>query len=495
MDNKQRWIIIIQNSITALVLTLFCFCALVQFNLLPSIYDRIQLDFQLARPVPIMIMEAFFVIIAASMAIFWGYFLDKIDRKRIIRYAMVLWIIGTGGCLIAPTFPLFLIARIFTAIGLGIYMPAAYGILADIIPSKFWSTLYGFLAFVSAFSNGFGNFMSGFLSPLNIWGLGWRFSFMFLFILTLIVFFFLQLVNFPERGASSIEEINKEAGKQLRERQLIYPFRIKKEDLGPLWRINSNRWLMYACFFAVIPGAAMGYFLVYYMVNVPFSSFPDGIRTQIASIFSGMIALGYFVGVFCMGPVVDFFSRKYPNFRTKSTFFGLLIATPLLFLSFFLITPVDFSTLGLNIDGNNPEFNIPKFILIVTAIFDNYPEYIAFFFVSFIGSLFASPQTINRTPVLFKVNLPEHQGSSQAILNFSDQLGKGVTLIILAFNYLMIEFLITEFNLLYVLMVTVLFYIPPAIWWGKIVKEYPQDHNKKNQVLEQRTKEFTKSKN
>ena len=65
MEKGEYWRIIARNGFTLLILDIFIFIAVTLVNLLPSIYDRVQETFSLNSPVPIMVMEAFFIIIAA----------------------------------------------------------------------------------------------------------------------------------------------------------------------------------------------------------------------------------------------------------------------------------------------------------------------------------------------------------------------------------------------------------------------------------------------
>jgi MFS family permease len=485
------WRIIIRNGFTLLILDIFIFIAVTLVNLLPSVYDRVQASFGLRSPVPIMTLEAFFIIIAASVAIYWGYLIDKVDRKRILFQSMAVWIVGALICTFATNFPIFVLGRIITAIGLGAQMPASYSIVADIVPSRFWSTLYGGLALLVSICNATGNFLSGFLSPMNIWGLGWQFPFALLSLLSVGCFFLLMLIHLPNRGASSIEEIDKELGDRLRRGDIVYQFTIKKEDLLPLWKINCNRWMLYACFFAIIPGAAMGAFLVYYFVNDPFASFPVALRTQVSAIFAGMAGVGYMLGVLVMGPFFDWFHQRVPRARSRLTFWGLVVAMPLLIAAFLCITPVDYASLELEIDSNDASFSIEKYVIIVSAIFERYPIYIAYFFLLLFGGLAAAPMAINRTPTLLEVNLPEHQGSSQAILNFSDQVGKGFTLLLLAFQFVVFSFL--NLRIFYVLLFSMFFYIPPIIWWRMISRQIDIDRTNKLQLLKERAQSLQKA--
>jgi MFS family permease len=312
---------------------------------------------------------------------------------------------------ISQNFSVFFIGRVISALGCGAQIPSTYSIIADIIPAKFWSTLYGTLALLISISNGLGQFMSGFLSPLNIWGLGWKFPFALLAILSVACYLLILLIRIPNRGASDVETVNAKLGEEIRKGKAMYNYTIKKEDLKPLWKINSNRWMLYLCFFAVIPGATLGTFLVYYLKINPFSTFPTEIITQVAQIYAAMSGLGYFFGTFTLGVLFDKLHAKSPKYRAKFTYLGLILAIPLFVIGLLCIVPIDYDSLGLPIVTGNPTFE--TFVITLTAIFEHYPTYIAYFFLMLIGSYLASPLNINRNPTMLEVNLPEHMGSSQ----------------------------------------------------------------------------------
>jgi MFS family permease len=488
-ENEHYVLILIRNGITLLILDIFFIIAVTLVNLLPAIYDVVEIDYGLSSAVPIILMEACFVILACILSIYWGYLIDKIDRRKVLYRGLSIWILGLLICLVAPNFPIFVIGRMITAIGIGAQMPSVYSIMADIIPARFWSTLFASLALLSAICNGFGNFLSGFVSPMNIWGLGWKFSFALFSIASVVCFALLFFINLPIRGSG-----DPWVGKQIRTGAVAYTFTIRKEDLKPLWRIPTNRYMLYLSFFAIIPGATMASFLIYYLSTGPMASFPPAIRTPVASIFAGMVGVGYLAGTFFLGPIFDWLNQKKTNARARFTFWGLFIGIPLLVIGFLSISPVDYNSLNLAIDPTDTSFSIDKYVLIGTRIFEEYPNFTLYFFAIFFGTFTVSPITINRTPTLLEVNLPEHMGSSQAILNFSDQMGKGFTFLLVAFQFLIFHWLFSHVDGKIVIILSVLFYLLPLYWWRKISRVIQNDKERKIAILRERTNHLDKDK-
>ncbi len=472
---------ILKMLFTLLILDMFMFIAVCIVNLLPSIYDRIEADYGLPSVSPIMWLEAFFIIIAAVCAVWWGYELDRRNRRSAFIGGLLVWISGLLICAYASSFPLFILGRIITGIGIGAQMPAMYSVVADIIPPKFWSTEYALLALLSALGNSTGNFISAFIAPMNIWGMGWKFPFLFFSLLSLLCLVFLLIIRLPQPGEN--DPVIGDAIKS----GLNYSYKIKVKDLPEIWRIPTNRYMVYLCFFAVIPGATLAAFLVYYMINIPFASFPVSIKTQISAIFSGMVGVGYLLGTFFLGPVFDWLSMKNRTNRARYTSRMLYFSIPLLITAFLFIQPVNYESLNLDLSVYNTEtFDLNMWIYIVSRILETYPNFVVYFFCLFFGTFLAAVITINRTPALLQINLPEHQASGQSMLNLSDQVGKAFAfIVVILVNYSTFLVMNDRITLLPIIL-SVLSFIPAAYWWSKIALVTEKDFAEKERILNQR---------
>ncbi|MCF2140863.1 MAG: MFS transporter [Candidatus Lokiarchaeota archaeon] len=472
-----------------LILITFLLIGATTVNLIPAIYSIVINYFSLPSLTYIMFEEAIFILIGALISLIWGYLIDKIHRKRILQGSLIFFIIGLIFCTMARKFPLFLTGRIITAIGYGALIPIIYSLLADYISAKYWSTIFGILAFVNALGNVSGNFLSGFITPINVWNLHWKFSFVILSIITVILFVLLLFFQFPERGASSVELFDKNLGEQLREGNLAYPFRISRKDFKIIWKRKTNRNIVILSFFAVIPGAIMSSFLVFYLTSFPFASFPDNIRIQISQIFAAAAGAGYFIGTLVLGPIFDLIHRKSPRLRAHFTYLGIILAIPLFILAFLVINPVEYSNLEINPALLNNTINPILYFKLITSIFFFYPAYSFYFLALFFGSFFVASITINRTPTLLEVNLPEHMGTSQAMLHFSDQFGKGFTYMFIAFQYYIYEFLFHVVNGKLLLILSILWYFIPLWLWRNISKEIEVDSKDTMEIIAFRSKD------
>ena len=466
----------------------FLLLGTISVNLLPSIYHLVEESFMLDGITPILIVEAGFILIAAIFAVIWGYFIDKVNRKIVLIVAAMCMFIGFGLSASTTKFLWFTVGRGLTAIGFGAQIPAIYSIMADLIPAKHWSKTFASIALFVGMSNFFGNFISGFLTPFDIWGFSWQISFVFLTIGSFFCGIALFFIIIPNRGASSIRLVDKELGEELRRGEVGYHFTIKKSDISVIWNSKINRWIVLQAFFYVIPGATMASFLIYYFIDSPFQSFPPLIQIQIAGIFAAAVGVGYILGTLILGPIFDKIHAKDPARRARLSYLALAVAMPLIMVAFICIVPVEYSVLNL------PDFNdvaaildVQTYIVIVGAILTHHPVYGLYFILLFVGGFFAAPISINRTPTLLEINLPEHSASTQALLNFSDQFGKGLTFLIIAFQYVVYDILFHSFfDGKFILIASVFWYIIPILCWRKISQMISPEIEKKNVVMQER---------
>ncbi len=490
--------ITLRKLFTILILYSFIFVGAINTNLVPSIYHRIQETYSISSPVPIFIEEAIFIITAAIVGLFWGYINDKFNRNKVLFLASLSLFIGLIITAFSSNFLIFTIGRMITAVGFGAQIPATYSIIADLFPTKHWSSVFASIAFIVAISSLIGNFMSVFLSPLNLYGFEWKYSFLLLalisgfLIISSIIAYLLVGWHLPNKASSSIEEVDEELGHKIREGIISYDFTINLEDLKKLWQKKTNQWIIYMGFVYVIPGATIGTFMIYFLINGPFMSIPASLRDQVAGIFAAGAGGGYMFGTLIFGPIFDKIHKKNKKLRPKYTYIFLIGSIPLFLIALFCVVPIDYSTLNLtnNIDPNNISFSVSDYFSIVSAIFKEYPSYYFYFVLLLLGGLFAAPVSINRSPTLLEINLPEIAGTSQGLLNCSGQMGRGFTSLLLAFQFTLLEFLFISPDLKLIIFISILFYIPAVIWWKKISDKIEVEIETNKEILIQRTLEL-----
>ena len=109
----------------------------------------------------------------------------------------------------------------------------------------------------------------------------------------------------------------------------------------------------------------------------------------------------------------------------------MIVTIPMYLLTMFFITPVSVDKLGINYPDKIPAGETLRYtIMTVAAIFSAYPIYIFYFIFGIIGTILAAGPVANRNAVLIDVNMPEHKGTAASFFNLSEQVGKGLTLLI-----------------------------------------------------------------
>ncbi len=110
-------------------------------------------------------------LIAATIASpVYGRLGDSFGRKRLMYVALVIIIVATVLCGLAPNADLLIAARVLQGLGGGGLMTLAQALIGEAVPPRERARYQGFLASVAVFSNAFGAVIGGLLTE----HLGWR---------------------------------------------------------------------------------------------------------------------------------------------------------------------------------------------------------------------------------------------------------------------------------------------------------------------------------
>ncbi|MFX1554481.1 MAG: MFS transporter, partial [Promethearchaeota archaeon] len=441
-------------------------------NMLIPSYTKIQDEFDIDRAL-IAIPDAFFVLISAFFALLWGYYTDKINRKKVIMAGAFSWTIGMIVTASANSYLTLVISRMASGAGLGCVLPVGYSIISDAIPPEERSGWFGTLAILSSISNGAGQGLSSFLGPI----LTWRFPFILLSGISVIVIFILFFVKIPQRGASEDELL------ELVELDLEYSYRISKEDLKTIVKKKSNRYLIIQGFFSIIPGTVLVYFTTSMLVLHYFDQIPPEIQLQTATIFAGMIGIGYILGNSLFARLGDVLFRRNKKNRARLATICLILSIPFALVLLLSLRPIDPDDLKIMIEypPTIPTEELFSYIFrTIGAIFVAYPTYIIFFIFALIASMLGAGPVANRSAVMIDVNMPEHKGTAASFFKLSEQISKGITLLI---SYTLISIFGGIFNMMFF---SIFFWFPAAFFWLLASKNVEKDMNTKSRILSER---------
>ncbi|MFX1306710.1 MAG: MFS transporter [Promethearchaeota archaeon] len=439
-------------------------------NMLIPSYAVIQQEFNIPEAL-IAIPDAFFVLISAFFALLWGYWADRIDRGKVLIIGAFSWTIGMFLTAFSSTYFMLVISRVSSGAGLGCVLPVGYSVISDAIPSEERSGWFGTLAILSSISNGAGQGLSSFLGPIFTW----RFPFLLFSVISVIVIFVLFFAKIPKRGAGEDELL------ELMELDLDYSYRISKEDLGDIIKKKTNLHLIIQGFFSIIPGTVLVYFTTSMLMFQYFNQIPSEIRLQTATIFAGMIGIGYLLGNAVFARLGDVLFRRNKKNRARLATICLILSIPFAVVLLLSLRPIDPTTLNINYPVPIPTEDLFSYIIrTISQIFIAYPTYIIFFIFALMASMLGAGPVANRSAIMIDVNMPEHKGTAASFFKLSEQISKGITLLL---SYWLIFLLGSIFNMIFF---TIFFWIPAAILWLLASRSVEKDMRYKSRILSER---------
>ncbi|MBD3213913.1 MAG: MFS transporter [Candidatus Lokiarchaeota archaeon] len=437
--------------------------------LIPS-YAAIKEEFGIPESL-IAIPDAFFVLISAVFALIWGYYTDRINRTKLIFAGAFSWTVGMLLTAFSFNLPMVIFSRMLSGAGLGCVLPVGYSIISDAIPPDERSGWFGMLAILSSVSNGIGQGLSSFIGPI----LGWRFPFFLLSGISLTIVFLLFFVKLPYRGASENELT------ELGDMNLEYSYRISQADLREILGKGTNQYLIIQGFFSIIPGTIFVYFLTSMFALYYFHPLPPEIRLQTATIFAGLVGIGYLLGNIILSALGDYLFKKNKKNRARLATACMILTVPICLMMLLFIQPIHLGALGVSYPSPIPTGEIGSYLFTtIGAIFAAYPNYIFFFIFALIGSILSSGPVANRNAIMIDVNLPEHKGTAASFFNLSEQIGKGLTLLI---SFLLISLLGNIYNMM---VFSVFFWLPAGILWFFASRKVDDDMERKSRILKER---------
>lgn len=452
--------------------------------LIPS-YGVIEVELNIS-PEFVTLPDALFTLVSAAFALLWGYYVDKIDRARVIIAGGFCWSFGTLATAFSFNFEMLFLARMVTGAGMGCVLPAGYSILSDVIPEGERSGYFGNLAILSSIANGAGQGMSSFIAPLMGVG-GWKFPFLIMSMISVGIMAMLFFIKFPKRGTREGELT------ALKNLNLDYNFAISTQDLKAIFKKRTNRNMAVAGFCAIIPGTVIIYYLTKVFRNYFFETLvvqAEKISTQTAAIFAAMVGIGYLLGNSLLGWTGDAVFKRNRRNRVRLGAVALILTIPACLIMLFAIQPIsaDFvARQGYPTDIPSNQV-MPLVISTIGAIFKEYPSYYLFLIFAIVGSFFSAGAVANRTAVLIDVNLPEHRGTAVSFFNLAEQIGKGITLLIAGALIALIGIITTNPQAAthQMMIITIFMYVPTAIIWWRMQKTVSTDMDERSMVLRER---------
>ncbi|UCE12907.1 MAG: MFS transporter [Candidatus Heimdallarchaeota archaeon] len=387
------------------------------------------------------LVEALFVVILTCFIFFWGYLVDKFDRKHLLWAANVIWILPAIMVFFIPnSLQIYILGRLGMAVGLSAFSPLAYSILADFAKYEDRGLIASGLNIAWVGSNAAGILIGGFFSS------NWNFSFGVVALFGVLVLSWQLFIQIPKRAEqepsfSSLEEYE-------------YRWRIDLKQIPEALKSRTIIWLLIQGIFALIPGS------IYTMWLISFLSSSEGLGiTTIgnASVIIVIIASGRALGYPFFGKMGDFYAKKRESSQIRAKIATIFMAGQAFFFFFaFMIVSSD-----------------SLLFLMFSILF-------------WIGSFIGSASGPNRTSLLFDVSLPEHRGTLGALFSITDQLGIIIGIVLSTFSINLIGFRMT-FSL------CLGFYFIAAFVWALSISSINTEKKEIHNLLTLRAKEVSKA--
>ncbi len=122
-----------KEKIVLLLLAALNFTHILDFMIMMPLGNYLMPYFQIS-PQQFSMLVASYTFSAGISGFFAAFFVDNFDRKRVLLFGYIGFLLGTLCCALAPTFTFLLMARIVAGIFGGLIGAQVLAIVADLIP-------------------------------------------------------------------------------------------------------------------------------------------------------------------------------------------------------------------------------------------------------------------------------------------------------------------------------------------------------------------------
>jgi len=327
-----------------------------------------------------------FTLVGAFISIFFGYFTDKADRKKLLVATVI---IGEIPCLLCgipaftQTYTSFLILRILTGIGIGGIYPLTFSLISDYFTSRHRAHATAWIEVAWGIGMMGGPLLAAFAAGTVY---GWRLAFLLAAVPNfLVVIFFALYAQEPERGQTE------DALTDLIDSGAHYKNRIKLSDFKIILNNKTNLLLFLQGIPGCIPWGILPFWIISYFETE--RGMPKGDAAMIWEIFG----IATTVGALIWAIVGDKVFNRNPRYLPLMCGTGVLLG---IIPTYFLI-------------------NAPAEMYMAKGI-------MTFYLLAFLAGFIVSIAGSNNKAVIMNVNRPEHRGSVFAMFNIADSIGKGI---------------------------------------------------------------------
>ncbi|MDU9006311.1 multidrug effflux MFS transporter [Sedimentitalea todarodis] len=252
--------LILMTGLSALAMNIF-------LPSLPNMTVYFQADYRVLQ-----LSVALYLGASAVLQLFIGPLADKLGRRPVTLYGIVLFLLATLGCILAPTAEIFLIFRMCQAV-IAVCMVLGRAVVRDMFPQDKAASMIGYVTMGMAVVPMIGPVIGGVVDEI----LGWQANFWLLFALGAMMLFLIHF-DMGETGGKSGLTLAQQFGE--------YPELLRSPRF---WGYSLAMALSSGAFFAYLGGAPFIGTDLY------------GLEPSALGFYFGAPALGYFLGNFLTG--------------------------------------------------------------------------------------------------------------------------------------------------------------------------------------------------
>jgi MFS family permease len=369
----------------ALMVLMFVFLQ-ADTNIMTAILTELKGEYGVSE-VTLGFIGSLFTILGAVVSIIFGYFSDKGSRKWLLVLIVLIGeipCIFTGIPALTKNIEMFALWRVLSGIGLGGIFPLTFSLLSDYFREEDRAVASAWLGVAWAIGILFGMMAAGFLTPMNLFGLGWRLPFIVVAVPNIpIAIIFALYAKDPERGRreAALEDLI-DAGAE-------YKQKIRLSDFKYVFSNRTNIWSFLQGLPGTVPWGILSFWIIYFFEQV------RHISKEKATFVITMLGVGATIGGLLAGYIGEWLYRKDPRFMPA--FCGVCVL------------------LGA----------IPAFMLVNVPVDPSGAGYQLYIILAIVTGFFVSAAGPNVRAILMNVNRPENRGTVFACFNITDNIGKG----------------------------------------------------------------------
>jgi len=392
----------------------------------------------------------FTILSGVSMVIF-GYLADKITRKWIVFFGIMVYSIFALLTILVPSgisgYYLFFFLTCMTGLGFGAVIPSIFSLIGDLVPKDDRSKGFSFFSIASLLGLALGISLATFAGTPD-----WRLPLFMIGIIGLIDGLFILFLKEPPRiGKDNLHLLEKD--------EIEYTYRIKKDDLKDIFRKKSNIWLILN-FVDTIPTGIILFLLFAYMEEV------HNVPNANALVFLIFILLSTLIGTIIFGIIGD---KRFKRGQKKARVHLALMAN---------VVPIPFVFIGLMIPFVAPDnasvgdlFLIPGAVLMIVLMS--------------IGLFINGATNGSWYATVVDINLPEHRGTVLATANFFDILGRAI-------GPLLGAIIADAYGLMAGMMISIIFWAFLPLFWIPVLKNVIPEMEKTEKIFNERLNSIKK---